>query len=422
MDGSPHRDGSLVVRRFLQSGAGVAGLVLLSAFVLMALLGPFLVPFPDADRHWRDISWWQDSPAAAPPFWVNGPWNSYSFPGPASLRAAGSRAVDGEDGSKLFSWTFPLPSVPSGQPRDAVLSFEGEGSVFAVVSLIQSDGSRKEVFRESLDLAEGQPGRVTLALGPSLALSQVAGISIEVAEYLGAAQAEPKPPSVLLQGRASGLLGTDAAKRDVFTGIVLGARWALLLGVLVSFLTVVMGLVLGIVAACYGGIWDKAISRIYEFFSLMPLLPFLIVLSAAYKPSLWSFMALALLFFWTRAFKTVYARALQIKQEGYIEAATALGAARWWRVSRHVLPTLLPYAFAVMALSVPGVITYEASVSLLGLGDASVITWGQMLHDALVQGAVINRLWWWILPPGLMIALMGLTFGLLGRGFEKTLK
>jgi peptide/nickel transport system permease protein len=72
-----------------------------------------------------------------------------------------------------------------------------------------------------------------------------------------------------------------------------------------------------------------------------------------------------------------------------------------------------------MALSVPGIIIYEANVSLLGLGDSSIITWGQMLHDALVQGAVINRLWWWILPPGLMIALMGLTFGLIGRGFDK---
>ena len=63
---------------------------------------------------------------------------------------------------------------------------------------------------------------------------------------------------------------------------------------------------------------------------------------------------------------------------------------------------------------------YEASVSLLGLGDSSVITWGQMLHDALAQGAVINRLWWWILPPGFMIALMGVTFGLLGWGFDRT--
>jgi peptide/nickel transport system permease protein len=87
-----------------------------------------------------------------------------------------------------------------------------------------------------------------------------------------------------------------------------------------------------------------------------------------------------------------------------------------------VLPSLLPYAFAVMALSVPGVIMYEASVSLLGLGDAAVITWGQMLHDALVQGAVINRLWWWVLPPGLMIALMGVAFGLLSWGFDRARK
>lgn len=403
------------MRRLLGSRAGAAGLVLLSAFVLMALLGPYILPFPDAAHHWRDISWWQDSPAAAPQLWVNGPWNSYSLPASRRLEAGEPRVVEeGNGGSRRLSWDFTLPRAPSGFARDLILRFEGEGGLFVTVSAIQADGSRTEIARESLELANGGSARV------SLRQVRAAGIAVEA--FASSGKPDVKSPNVLILGKSSGWLGTDASKRDIFTGIVLGARWALLLGVVVSFLTVLMGLVLGIVAACFGGIWDKGINRIYEFFSLMPLLPFLIVLSAAYKPSLWSFMALALLFFWTRAFKTVYARALQIKQEGYIEAATALGAGRWRRVSRHVLPSLLPYAFAVMALSVPGVIMYEASVSLLGLGDASVITWGQMLHDALVQGAMINRLWWWILPPGLMIALMGLTFGLIGRGLDKSLK
>jgi peptide/nickel transport system permease protein len=74
-----------------------------------------------------------------------------------------------------------------------------------------------------------------------------------------------------------------------------------------------------------------------------------------------------------------------------------------------------------MALSIPGVIVYEASVSLLGLGDATIVTWGQLLNDALGQGAVINRLWWWVVPPGLMIALMGMSFAFLGSALDKIL-
>jgi peptide/nickel transport system permease protein len=399
------------MRGFLHSRSGAAGLALLAAFLAMAVLGPFIVPFPAADRHWRDIAWWQDNPAAAPPRWANGPWNSYSLPSSRHLSAGAPSLTQGEGDTQLISWEFRLPMENPSLARDLVLRFEGEGEVFLAVALIQADGSKKELARERRDLSRDRPGR--------LALSQARGASLLVTEYLGPGRTLPKPPSLLVQGKSSGLLGTDAAKRDIFTGLVLGTRWALLLGVAVGFLTVLMGLVLGIVAACFGGIWDSAINRIYEFFSFMPLLPFLVVLSAAYKPSLWALMGLALLFFWTRAFKTVYARALQIKHEGYIEAAKMMGAGRWRRVSRHVLPILLPYAFAVMALSVPGIVMYEANVSLLGLGDSSVITWGQMLHDALVQGAVVNRLWWWILPPGLMIALMGLTFGLLGRGFDE---
>ena len=71
--------------------------------------------------------------------------------------------------------------------------------------------------------------------------------------------------------------------------------------------------------------------------------------------------------------------------------------------------------------SIPGVIVYEASVSLLGLGDSSIVTWGQILQAALSQGAVINKLWWWVVPPGLMIALMGMAFAFIGSAMDKIL-
>ncbi len=86
-----------------------------------------------------------------------------------------------------------------------------------------------------------------------------------------------------------------------------------------------------------------------------------------------------------------------------------------------MIPLLIPYAFASMALYVPSAIVYESSISLLGLGDSTIVTWGQILHDALTGGAVLNGLWWWVIPPGLFIALLGMTFAFIGFAMDKIL-
>ncbi|MDK2384418.1 MAG: ABC transporter permease, partial [Candidatus Korarchaeota archaeon] len=72
-------------------------------------------------------------------------------------------------------------------------------------------------------------------------------------------------------------------------------------------------------------------------------------------------------------------------------------------------------------LSVPGAIRAEAGRSYLGLGDPLAVTWGKILHDASMANAVLNNLWWWVLPPGLMIALVGLTFVFLGNALDRVL-
>jgi peptide/nickel transport system permease protein len=229
------------------------------------------------------------------------------------------------------------------------------------------------------------------------------------------------PPTVFVSGHVSGILGTDLSRRDIFTGLVIGIRWALIIGILTSIITVAVGVILGVAAAWFGGALDWLLSRLYELVYLMPVLPFLIVISAIFKPSIWTLIVIICLFFWTGPFKPVYGMALQIRTETYIEASRGLGARSGRIIFRHIVPLLLPYSFAVMALGVPAVIVYEASVSLLGLGDSSIVTWGQMLHDALAQGAVIDRLWWWVVPPGLMIALMGMSFAFLGTALDRIL-
>jgi peptide/nickel transport system permease protein len=166
---------------------------------------------------------------------------------------------------------------------------------------------------------------------------------------------------------------------------------------------------------------ERVLQRVFEIVVNMPLLPLLIILSAVFNLDIWTLTLVMCLSFWTGPVKTVYSMALQIKEECYIEAARALGAGSGRIIFRHMVPLLLPYSFAAMALYVPGAVVYEATVSLLGLGDATIVSWGQILHDAFAGAAVLNRLWWWVVPPGLMIAMVGMTFAFVGFAMDRIL-
>jgi peptide/nickel transport system permease protein len=222
-------------------------------------------------------------------------------------------------------------------------------------------------------------------------------------------------------GGVSGWLGTDSSKRDIWSGIVAGVKWALLIGLLTAFTSVSIGVIYGVMSAYLGGWKDSLMQRIFELFIGVPLLPVLIVMSAIFKPNIWIMIIMMSCFFWVGPVKTVRSMGLQIKEETYIEAARAFGASSSRIIFKHMIPLLIPYSFASMALHVPSAIVYEASISLLGLGDSTIVTWGQILHDALTGGAVINGLWWWIIPPGLFIALMGMTFAFIGFAMDKIL-
>ncbi|MGA2548363.1 MAG: ABC transporter permease [Rectinemataceae bacterium] len=442
-------------REYRKVGSGLVGLVILGIFLLLAFIGPSVVPFPDATAHWQDIAFWKDNPRAAPPVWAN--WFS-AKKGAVSTRLEASAPTTFEDGRRL-AYTFAYDYKADTAPRDLIFRFKGAGQVSLRLDVTRPDGGAAEIYRGQVELGVGyqrisvdhdaQSGVIELvnsvdefigasldpndARAPALLFSRIdAGMAdspqalkgryvFDLKIELLSKDARVEAPELLVSGEVSGILGTDVSKRDLFTGVVVGIKWALIIGFLTSIITVIVGVVLGVVAAYFGGAWDWLLTRLYEFVYLLPVLPFLIVISAIYKPSIYILILLICLLFWTGPYKPVYSMALQIKEETYVEASRALGSKKLRIIFRHIIPILLPYSFAVMALSVPGVIVYEASVSLLGLGDSSIVTWGQILEAALSQGAVINNLWWWVIPPGLMIALMGMAFAFIGSAMDKIL-
>jgi peptide/nickel transport system permease protein len=110
--------------------------------------------------------------------------------------------------------------------------------------------------------------------------------------------------------------------------------------------------------------------------------------------------------------------ALQIKNLPYVEAAKLMGESDFKIIRKHVIPQLIPIAFASIAISVPTAILGEAALSFLGLGDPVIPTWGRILHDAQEAGAITNGVWWWTLIPGFMIALTGAAFVLIGNSLN----
>ncbi len=443
---------------FRQVRFGLFGLVLLVVFALIVVLEPVLMSYPEADDHWRDMTFWADSPRFALPVWVN--WfTSKDYARTEALEP--TNVTETEAGTlRILSMEFPYEFNAARPPSDFMLKVALTGRVTMALEIVRPDGESVS-FQKSTTSSGSQELRISAAQNlqerifsmasrfeePAIAASRNPKQIKAVPVLFGTAQhgilSTPEPltgtyllklqvalatpesrldsAELLIAGGVSGILGTDGSKRDIWSGLVAGTKWALLIGLLTSLIAVTVGVVYGVTSGYFGGWIDSMMNRIFEVFVSIPLLPILIVMSAVFKPSIWIMIAMMCIFFWTGPVKTVRSMALQIKENSYIEAAQGLGASHRRILFKHMIPQLVPYAFASMALAVPGAIVFEAGISLIGLGDATVVTWGQILHDAFASGAVLQGIWWWVVPPGLAIAFMGMTFAFIGFAMDTIL-
>jgi peptide/nickel transport system permease protein len=215
-----------------------------------------------------------------------------------------------------------------------------------------------------------------------------------------------------------GLMGTDELRRDLAIGILWGAPIALFIGLSVSIGSVVIGLIYGVMAGYKGNRTDEGLMLINDIFYTLPVLPLLVIMSVTLGRSIFLITGFLVIFGWAGAAKVTRSLAMKLKTLQYVEAAKLMGQSDIKIIFKHIIPQLLPLTFASIAISVPAAILGEASLSFLGLGDPSIPTWGQILHEANSASAASRGLWWWIMPPGFMIALTGLSFVLIGNTLD----
>ncbi len=223
-----------------------------------------------------------------------------------------------------------------------------------------------------------------------------------------------------LYGNSFGLLGTDQYQRDIFTQLVYGARISLLIGLLTALFTTIIGLVVGLVAGYVGGLVDQVLMRFTDMLLVIPDTPLYIVLMAVLSPSIWTLVILMTMIGWTGFARISRSQALSLKERPFVEAAKAVGGGRFHIILRHILPNVMSLVYVALATAVPSAIINEAWLSFLGLYDPSVMTWGRMLEGMSGESEGI-LMWWWIIPPGLSIAAISLSFILIGYALDDIL-
>lgn len=215
------------------------------------------------------------------------------------------------------------------------------------------------------------------------------------------------------------LLGTDDAGKDVLTNLIYGARVSLTVGFFASFITLVIGGTVGIIAGFYGGRVENVLMRVTDILLVIPDLPLMIILIALLGRKLWVIIVVVGILSWTGTARVVRSQTLSVKERKFVQRARAIGAGNLYIVRRHIFPLVFPLMVVNAVLVISGIILYEATLAFLGLGDPTRLSWGQMLQFAFNRGAMSAGAWWVLVPPGLAIAWVALGLTLLGNGLER---
>lgn len=223
----------------------------------------------------------------------------------------------------------------------------------------------------------------------------------------------------IIPGHVHGILGCDYIGADVFSQVVYGSQVSLMIGILAALISSAIGITVGVMTGYFGGVVDEVMMRIVDILLCLPLLPLLLVLVSLFGKSVFYIVFFVALFGWQGLSRMIRSAVLSLREAAFIECAKAAGASKFYIMARHLVPNVLPIAFASLVLGVPAAILFEAALSFLGFGDPRVPTWGKMLHQAFGFGAFTRMAWWWLLPPGLAITTLCLGFVFMGHALDE---
>jgi peptide/nickel transport system permease protein len=219
---------------------------------------------------------------------------------------------------------------------------------------------------------------------------------------------------------AAHLLGTNDIGEDLFSQLLFGARVSLSIAILSALIAVTIGMAVALVAAYRGGRVEAFLMRVVDLTLSFPFLVLVIVLAAFFGRGLLTTVVVIGAVIWARPARVLRSQLLKTREFQHVTAAVAMGATGFRVITRHLLPRVAPLAAAQFVRAANVSVMLEASLSFLGLGDPTRVSWGTTLHFANARNAILTEAWpWWILPPGLALTAAVIAFAFLGYAVEE---
>ena len=203
------------------------------------------------------------------------------------------------------------------------------------------------------------------------------------------------------------LLGTNDIGQDIFSELIYGTRTSLAIGFLSAVISISIGTAIGMTAGWFGGWLDRFLMKLTAFFMTIPFIPAVIILSAFTKPG---FLTTSLILggmSWSGTARIVRGETIAIRNKEYVQTILAMDAGPGYILIHHVIKEIFPLILYRGVGRVKAGILGESSLSFLGLGSTVQKSWGTMIYYAQAKNALLTDAWlWWILPPGISIALL----------------
>lgn len=423
--------------------SAIIGVIIILAMVIVAIVTVIAIPYSKAVALWRggeDV--WYMNPKFAAPAWTN--WfraqkEPFSFNVSTADGKMQKVVTDVSAESKTIKITYSFDFEADGFPQELMLYFDNKYASkqpFVNISMINPDGGTIPIFQggvsthQNIRFSQQQKlikqfsNRTPMQglfsdLTSQELVAQKGNYQLVVTGTTFEKDADIDAEFVFF-GTVYGIAGTDMGRRDLLIPLLWGTPIALAFGLIGSLGTLILTMIIAAIGAWYGGWIDALIQRVTEINLVLPFLPILIMVGTFFSRSIWVILGTAILLsIFTGQIKSYRAIFMQIREAGYIEAAKAYGASDFRIIFKYLIPRMIPLLIPGLVSSVPAFVFLEASLAILGLGDPVLPTWGKVINDADVNGALFKGYYYWMIEPAVLLMITGLGFAMLGFALDR---